>query len=125
MFIQSCFIRKNTKYLRDKLEELGYAYNGKSSKQSELSCLYCCLSGYYECREIPGRYESPIDCGTNEELFLAIAALRNNSDYMQWFTNGKNWYQNKTNDIEIIRFGPGDPIGYHKATIKELIEHFK
>ena len=90
MFTRPCFIRKNSKYLRDKLEELGYSYNGKSSKQSELSCLYCCLFRYYECTEIPGRYESPIDCGTNENLFLAIAALNANGNYMQWFTNGKN-----------------------------------
>ncbi len=26
-----------------------------------------------------------VDCGTNEELFLAIAALRDDSNYMQWF----------------------------------------
>lgn len=120
-----CFIRKNTKYLRDKLEELGYSYNGKSSNLGELTCLCCCLSGYYECTEIPGRFESPIDCGTNDDLFLAIVALRDDGDYMQWFTNDKDWYQNKTNDVEIIRFGPGNPMGYHKATVKELIEHFK
>ena len=30
-----------------------------------------------------------INCGTNEELFLAIAALRDDSDINQWFTDNK------------------------------------
>ena len=30
---------------------------------------------------------NPIDCGTNEILFLSLAALRDDSDYMQWFMN--------------------------------------
>lgn len=131
MFIQPCFIRKNTKYLIDKLEELGYNYakNGAGAwfiPLCELRFLGVNLysNGYY--MGINGAWDSDwIDCGTNEDLFLAIAALNDNGNYMQWFTDSKNWYQNKTNDIEIIRFGPGDPIGYHKATVKELVEHFK
>ena len=67
-----------------------------------------------------------VDCGTNEELFLAIAALRDGTDkYTQWFTDGNHWYQNKISDREVERFGAGDPISYHKATVNELIEHFK
>ena len=27
-----------------------------------------------------------------KKLFLAIAALRDDSDYMQWFVSGENWY---------------------------------
>lgn len=64
------------------------------------------------------------DCGTNESLFLAISALRDNNNYMQWFTDGNHWYQNKIADIEVERFGAGDPIEYHKATVDELINHF-
>lgn len=131
MFIQPCFIKKNTKYLIDKLEELGYNYakNGAGPWfiplcESRFLGVNLYSNGYYMC--INGAWSSDwIDCDVNEELFLAIAALNDNGNYMQWFTNGKNWYQNKINDIEIIRFGPGDPIDYHKATIKELIEHFK
>lgn len=74
-----------------------------------------------------------INCGTNEELFLAIAALRDYTDDDQLFTNGKG-------DWGIYRDGsdgglPGmDFYGmpndfnlsyYHKATVNELIEHFK
>lgn len=70
-------------------------------------------------------YDSDIDCEENEQLFLALAALRDDSDYMQWFTNGEKWIQNKQNDIEIIRYGTGNPINFHKATVEEIIEHFK
>ena len=66
-----------------------------------------------------------IDCGENIDLFLAIAALRDDSDYIQWFTNGDEWIRDKQNDIEVIKYGPGNPINFHKATINELIEHFK
>ena len=74
-----------------------------------------------------------IDCGTNEELFLAIAALRDDTDKNQLFTNGKgDWgiyrdgsdgglsgmdFYGMPNDFEIDN--------YHKATVNELIEHFK
>lgn len=59
-----------------------------------------------------------IDCGTNEELFLAIAALRNDTDKCQWFTDGDLWF--KCGD-EVRNEGRK----IHKATVNELIEHFK
>ena len=135
MFTQSCFIRKNTKYLIDKLEELGYSYKGKSSNSAELTCLYCCLSGYYECTEIPGRFETPIDCGTNEDLFLAIAALRDDTDKNQWFAS--NYFDKNMNPDSFVKcttddykefFGDCPYIrnydDYHKATVNELIKFF-
>ena len=74
-FIQPCFIRKNTIELRNKLEELGYINGGKERIYGEHNSLYCngYLGRYYECVQKPSRYESIIDCGTNEELFLALA----------------------------------------------------
>lgn len=96
-FIQPCFIRKNTPELRKKLKELGYEPFG--------SVKYECDTGWglstdnrlgeFESFDNNGLkniikcespdYEDSIDCGTNEELFLALAALRDDSDYMQWF----------------------------------------
>ncbi len=69
-----------------------------------------------------------IDCGMNEELFLAIAALRDDTDKYQWFTDGDKWIQCSEirfstywayNDVDINT----DTI--HKATVNELVEHFK
>ena len=132
MFTQSCFIRKNTSELRNKLEELGY-------KTSTI-----CKCGNIATSSILGKYSiisdwqlnstNPhitwnnghrIDCGTNEELFLAIAALRDDSYYMQWFTDGEKWFQNQQNDIEVIDYSEDNPINFRKATVAELIEHFK
>ena len=68
-----------------------------------------------------------IYCGTNEELFLAIAALRDDSDKFQYFTNGVFWI--KCSQLELKHeldnnyeeFCVAD---FHKATVQELIEHF-
>lgn len=77
--------------------------------------------------------KNSVDCGTNEELFLAIAALKDNTDNNQLFTNGKG-------DWGIYRDGSDGGLSgmdfygmpndfnlpyYHKATVDELIEHFK
>lgn len=69
------------------------------------------------------------DCGTNELLFLAIAALQDDTDYMQWFVWGNRWMlwqydcshhcAHSTTGISSV-FTRG-----RKATVPELIEHFK
>ena len=120
-FIQPCFIIKNTPELRKKLEELGYKYNGRDTASWGASALYCFDGKYYEVYPAkPSRYHSIVDCGTNEELFLALSELRDDTDKNQWFTDGKLW-EKSNNDL---------PSHYmqlegHKATVEEIIEHFK
>ena len=121
MFTQSCFIKKNTPELRKKLEELGYTYNGRDTESWGASALYCFDGKYYEVYPAkPSRYHSIIDCGDNEELFLALAALRDDSDYMQWFTDGKLWEKSNSDLPSHYMQLEG-----HKATVEEIIEHFK
>ena len=129
-FTQPCFIRKNTPGLRKKLEELGYTNTPSGRGEwfipiEELEYLVTYpISGCYQgCNGY--WHKDDFDCETNEELFLAIAALRDDSDYMQWFTDGEKWFQNKQNDTDVIRYGAGNPINFHKATVEEIIEHFK
>ena len=115
MFTQPCFIRKNTPELRKKLEEFGYIMNLIYSP-NEYN-LYIGNGVYSSANFIDNYY---LDCGTNEELFLALAALRDDTDKNQWFTDGKLW--EKSID--------GLPSHYmqlegHKATVEEIIEHFK
>lgn len=125
-FTIPCFIRKNTADIRNGLKELGYYCNPYLGWHN----LCTCISGIYlvyslddndmnSLKEIDGL----IDCGTNEELFLAIAALRDDTDKYQWFTDGDKWILCHTywvyNDIDVNT----DTI--HKATVDELIEHFK
>lgn len=118
-FTQPCFIRKNTLELRRKLEELGYIICG-TLVITNVSEIICYDNIAYGC-EYPWEYrQKAIDCGENEELFLALAALRDDNDYMQWFTDGKLW-EKSNNDL---------PSHYmqlegHKATVEEIIEHFK
>lgn len=124
-FIESCFIRKNTPELRKKLKELGYTNtpNGRGEwfiPIEELKYLVTYpISGCYQgCNGY--WYEDDFDCGINEDLFLALAALRDDTNDNQWFTDGKLW-EKSNNDL---------PSHYmqlegHKATVEEIIEHFK
>lgn len=93
MFTQSAFIRKNTIELKDKLSELGYDV-------SELKDTSECIATTSLFSKAVGINESSfdstnphhtwncagrIDCGKNEELFLAICALNDSTDKNQWF----------------------------------------
>lgn len=136
-FTTPCFIRKNTPELRKKLEELGYRLFGE--ELNEYLCIFtsseCGLYNIEFFSNIPHPEETDsIDCGDNEELFLSIASLRDDTDKYQWFIM----------DVEIYVYIPkgtwfqstdrngGRHVGTqieslycHKATVKELIEHFK
>lgn len=149
MFTQPCFIRKNTKELIKELEELGYSKNSPSwtDKCSIIWCYqYSNEKGfnipYYviaNAFDIPFDKDSSlcgkfVDCGTNEELFLAIAALRNDTDKNQWFIIDAEIYSDlpkdswfkATNITGKYHVGSKiDPIYCHKASVQELIEHFK
>lgn len=72
-----------------------------------------------------------VDCRGNMQLFKAITAVRDDSDYMQWFTDGIHW--------EVCPSVVADLAGWKryyqrsgekyiepwKATKDELINHFK
>ena len=149
-FTTPCFIRKNTQELRKKLIELGYKSSRVIDDNEEL-CLATGLNKYthitndmFDSKDphITWNCAGRIDCGTNEELFLALAALRNDTNNNQWFIAESSlsvsfddaigndhyfvepkgrfffWgieYQNST-----IISG-----NFRKATVDELIEHFK
>jgi len=135
-FTTPCFIRKNTEALRKKLEEIGY----KMLFPIEYDNLECSDNWVNDIKSLNDC--NGIDCGTNEELFLAIAALRDDSNYMQWFIADSilsvSYADSIGNDHYFI-----EPKGimffwdenwdnatiisgrYHKATVNELIEHFK
>lgn len=135
-FTTPCFIRKSTPELRKKLEELGYRLFG--AELNEDLCIFTepeySLYSVEFFSNIPHPDEiDSVDCGTNEELFLAIAALRDDTNYMQWFvctsdykeSDGKEW---KVGDFD-LNTCPDDFDNilphWRKATVNELIEHFK
>jgi hypothetical protein len=137
MFTQPCFIQKNTPELIKKLEELGYKNAGKVRYFGESIYTYCehkvCYVSAYKIRET---YNTFIDCGTNEELFLAVAALRNDTDKHQWFIYNSmdctieqlrtiEWVKCTEDKIEDMMYWDSMHLNCKKATIEELIEHFK
>ena len=139
MFTTPCFIRKNTPELRKELEELGYLPPNKMwyDKNFAICTILRDNVGVYIVFKIDDDFEriiAPsypyIDCGTNEELFLALAALRDDSDYMQWFINNYG-YCNICCDknVEDYKSGYGRQMyriideTYHKMSAEELIEH--
>ena len=140
-FIQPCFIRKNTPELRKKLEELGYKPFGSVKYEWDTGWGLSTdnrlgefesfdnngLENIIKC-ESPD-YEDSIDCGTNEELFIAIASLRDDSDVNQYFfcdkvsfTLGKTYYPDDYLYYQYDEFF--DKQNWHKATVEEIIEHF-
>ncbi|WP_272199694.1 hypothetical protein [Bacteroides ovatus] len=125
-FTTAAFIRRNTPELRKKLEELGYRKYGNPFQITDDSKLVTTIDGEYVPYNVP-LDDSFIDCGTNEELFLAIAALRDDTDKNQWFTDGNLWFKcgdemcDETIKYYLNRYNRE----IHKASVEELIEHFK
>lgn len=124
-FTQSAFIRKNTPELIEKLLSLGYKLGNYRPDAPVISACYGEVNAFFNKEPYP--YD--IDCGENESLFVALAALRDDSDYMQWLVLGKRWMlwkcdcnphrtQSTTGISSVFLRG-------HKATVEELIEHFK
>ena len=71
-FLYKAFIRKNSPELRAKLEDLGYTNGAWESPRFHYPYLSVWPNPKF------GLFK-------NEELFLAVAALRDDTDYMQWF----------------------------------------
>lgn len=127
-FTTAAFIRKNTPELRKKLEELGY--KDSSMVQDSYTAIYT----DEEEGEFFTQYlsnitddEIAVDCGTNEDLFLAIAALRDDIDENQWFTDGNKWFQCRFLKVGMHYSDKPEILfeRWHKATVEELIEHFR
>lgn len=134
-FTTPCFIRKNTQELRKKLGKLGYKKNSPNwTDDCNIIWTYQYPVKGFDTPNyvIADSFDIPfdkhsclcgkfIDCGTNEGLFLAIAALRDDTDKFQWFISPEGvWVYNKDYD-SILEVS----LKWHKATVNELIEHFK
>ena len=143
MFTQSCFIRNNNKRLMEKLIKIGYT---ECMTIGDLSCIVIsnnndCWNGSFDLvssdviDNIRFR-KHHVDCGENEELFLAIASLRDDTDKYQLFFHNKDTeckYPLECNrdefhliQVDAYMFRYEDHKDeYHKGTSEELIKHFK
>lgn len=126
MFTQACFIKNYKRDLISKIENIGYRNYGNPFQFTDFSILYTTIDGYY----VPYKVQvdsSWIDCGTNEELFLAIAALRDDSDIHQWFIHQDCSFLKCECDSKIDMWGDYEypqEVYPRKATVEELIKHF-
>lgn len=152
MFTNRCFIRKNTPELREKLETLGYRicicckfkdniwlnnYINDELDRYEIHGLgEGTIEGSQEAALNLFLYENAahknpaIDCSTNENLFLAIAALRDDKPDYQWFLWEHDGEYHPEDPNSWKQYIPGEKweewwwFEVRKATVDELIEHF-
>lgn len=147
-FIQPAFICKNTPELREKLEVLGYYPHPAEKKLYEEYPNYVGHSlhtgrGFYSMAPIgyEEEVENEIYCGSNEDLFLAIATLRDDTDKYQFFVFDVNFAGMLKDDIIYPRgtfvrcmedswdrdrgcIFSSRNVPAHKASVSELIEYF-
>ena len=135
-FTTPCFIRKNTERLRESLKRLGIRpllSNERLNAIGDNIKVYHGREAVFSCSYSQELYGHFLDCGTNEALFLAIAALRDDTDDSQWFVYPPEniWFICDDDDINYARENIKDSVQAawfhcsHKATVEELIEHFK
>lgn len=120
MFIQPCYIRRNTPRLIREVERLGYQKFAKLS--DTLDSIYCwdffyatkdyadCISSAATMKEDLGI--TVIDCGENEDAFLALASLCDHRDIYQKYVIDEDgeYYPNyeETSDAYPVFFSQGD-----------------
>lgn len=130
MFTQPCFIKDNTSCIRDKLEEFGY----KPFLHNLFSLPYLSTKqdGFYF--QTDANRDEALECNT-VETFLAIAALRDDSNDKQFFICTESDKETELVKGEfrvyedcLFHYEDGDIVfpAYYwkKATVNELIEHF-
>ena len=133
-FIQPCFIRKNTPELINKLIDLGYVkalFDEEYTKSESYGLIVDqgdiipLEHGLHE-MELMFTYNF-VDCGDNEELFIAIASMTDNeyglSDYYIVTVDNPRYAKGSIHRALPIS-SVIHPSCYRKATVEEIIEHF-
>lgn len=148
-FIASCFVYiedyKTREQIIDWLRKVGYCVCPCASFEgwNTLHCSMIERNGFFY-PEVHGvvdrdeyvnydieqfKYENSrkrhphIDCGSNIVLFMALAARNINNDREQWFTDGNDWIV--CHEDTITKLTISSYSSYHKATVREIIEHFR
>ena len=155
MHLQNCYIHKRTPELIEKVIELGYRYcnqydNTCDALHTRIESTYSSahfVDEHYSVMDSTSNFDG-VNCGDNEDLFLAIAALRDDTDINQWFIfpdkidgdpNNPDhypliikpgWFLAKEDGFTASRneaiYAGENPINLpRKATVQELIDHFK
>lgn len=126
-FTTPCFIRKNNTELRSKLRELGYTV---LLDIFDSPCLTTTSCGFAMPSPELNKYGA-YDCGENENLFLALAGMRDDTDEKQYFVYSESFHVIRAGiyypkgSLVYIKQGTADHSLMRKATKEEIIEHFK
>lgn len=123
-FIYSC-IGDNSPENREHLEKIGAKLAEGMSIDYKYLYVYVAFSGEYcyyshNDRQLPRHV---INCIGNPQLFKAVSAMRDDSDYMQLFYSKETnkWYRCEQQEIG-THF---HVMNYHKAILSELQAHFQ
>lgn len=134
MFAQSLFIRQNDEELKQQLLKLGYEFVENTHGDSLVTTAHM-----GRVRALPHEYfyssdphitwrSDRIDCGVNKKMFLALAAINSDTDFMQWFISEKgDWFLCVTQkfDENLANWLNSDTqTKWHKATDKEIFHRF-
>ena len=140
MFITTCFIRKNTPELRGKLGKMGYDVCHCTEGATAVFLMALLGEVHAVCDEDVGMFlddvksgkSKLIDCGDDEQLFLALAAMRDDTDKDQLFTNGIDWawfrddtYKGGFAGFEFYYLQRYFERPLHKATREEIMNCFQ
>lgn len=140
MFITNCFIRKNTPELRGKLKKMGYYVCHCTGGATAVSLMALLGEVHAVCAEELDIFADEVKsgkckliyCGDNEQLFIALAAMRDDTDKDQLFTNGIDWAINREAarnlglpGFEYLSFPRDIDTPLHKATKEEIMNYFQ
>ena len=130
MFTTPCFIKRISSELKERLKELGYRDVGKARYYGESQYIYCEHGIFYESTcKIKARYNTFIDCGYNEELFIAIASMTDNEhelcDYYIVTSDCNPRYAKGSIHRALPISSVIHPSCYRKATVDEILKFFK
>lgn len=132
MFLVPCYVNKDSKLITNFLEKLGYKKSKITPDQCENLCCFTADNGesfYADCdnfdaAELLINNQKVINCAHNLYLFCALAALRDDSDYKQWFTDGYYWENCPEEKADLYSWESYYKTVPHKASVEELTEYF-
>lgn len=132
-FTTPCFVRvenpEKRKELIEWLEGIGYKFLMRGLESNVLyvdvtsGCLLCAFESPVTQSEMVSK--GYIDCGDNIELFKALAAMNDENDREQWFTDGYHFELCPTNKADMVAWHMMYRTKPRKATAEEIVEYFK
>lgn len=121
-FTTPCFVRienaAKRKEVYEKLEELGYLKLDRNFIKLHKVIIARLLYVQTTMAFMDGRF---INCGTNIDIFLALASMRSDTDKGQYFIDERDGSINFSEDEDIGL----SALVFRRATAAEIVEHFK